>query len=122
MEWTRQIYWNVGHGVVIPMYFFALLAIAGLGYGFVRRIRCYRQGRPLNRLDALSERILGGVKDAFLQVKVLRVRGPGLAHAIFFWSFLTLFAGTLLVMLQADFTAPLFGVRFLQGPFYLGFS
>ena len=26
MDATREIYWNVGHGVVIPMYLFALIA------------------------------------------------------------------------------------------------
>ena len=28
MEATREIYWNVGHGVVVPMYLFAALAMA----------------------------------------------------------------------------------------------
>ena len=29
MEATREIYWNIGHGVVIPMY---VLAFAAFGY------------------------------------------------------------------------------------------
>ena len=42
---TREIYWNVGHGVVLPMYIFAAVTLAVVIYGFVRRIPVYRLGR-----------------------------------------------------------------------------
>ena len=48
--------------------------------------------------------------------------GAGTAHAVFFWSFFLLFIGTLLIVAQADFTDLFFGVKFLKGNFYLGFS
>jgi Fe-S oxidoreductase/nitrate reductase gamma subunit len=57
-----------------------------------------------------------------LQAKVLVVRGPGMAHALFFWGFLLLFIGTCLIVIQADFTDLFFGVKFLKGTFYLLFS
>jgi Fe-S oxidoreductase/nitrate reductase gamma subunit len=41
---------------------------------------------------------------------------------VFFWSFFLLFIGTLLIVAQADFTDLFFGVKFLKGNFYLGFS
>ena len=122
MEATREIYWNVGHGVVLPMYFFALLAFAAFGYGFYRRLPLYRLGKPLNRLDQLPRRISLLLRGALSQSKVLRVLEPGSLHALFFWGFGMLFIGTLLIMAQADFTDPLLGVRFLKGNFYRLYS
>jgi Fe-S oxidoreductase/nitrate reductase gamma subunit len=122
MEATREIYWNVGHGVVLPMYLITLVAFAICGYGFYKRIEVYRQGKPLNRLDNLGERLALFVKNLLGQLKVLRVRPPGIPHALFFWGFVLLFIGTLLVMLQADFSKPLFDVVILKGNFYRGYS
>jgi hypothetical protein len=122
MEPTREIYWNVGHGVVPPMYLLAAIAFGLLAWGFARRVRVYRLGRSQNRLDRLGARIFDAVRAAFGQRLVLRSPAPGLPHAFFFWSFAVLFAGTLLVMLQADFTEPLLGRIFLRGGFYLIFS
>ncbi len=118
MESTREIYWNVGHGVVLPMYFFALVAIAVCIYGFYRRVPAYLQGRKLDRLDSLPKRILLLIRNMLAQAKVLRVIGPGIFHALFFWGFGLLFIGTLLVMAQADFTQLLLGIVFLKGNFY----
>ena len=51
MEFTREIYWNVGHGAstLVPMYLFAIVAIGLLVWGFRRRMEVYKQGLPLNR-------------------------------------------------------------------------
>jgi Fe-S oxidoreductase/nitrate reductase gamma subunit len=124
MEFTREIYWNVGNsaGVLIPMYLLTLIAFAALGYGFWQRVKIYRQGQPLNRTDRLAQRVIYAARDILLQGKLLRVPGPGLAHALFFWGFLLLFIGTCLIVLQADFTDPLFGIKFLTGTFYQFFS
>jgi len=122
MEATREIYWNVGHGVVPLMYLLAAIATGLLAWGFARRIRVYRLGRAQNRTDQLGARILDAVRAAFSQRLVLRSPGAGVPHAFFFWSFAVLFVGTLLVMLQADFTEPLLGRIFLRGGFYLVFS
>ena len=124
MEFTREIYWNVGHGpaTLVPMYLLTILAVALLVYR-LRALMCdYRQGKSLDRTDNLGERVLFMLKNIMLQSRVLRVRGPGLAHAFFFWGFFLLFIGTVLIVLQADFTDLLFGVKFLKGTFYLLFS
>jgi len=118
MEATREIYWNVGHGVVGPMYLFALIAFGLFAWGFWQRLPIYRQGKPLNRLDRLPERISLMIRTMLGQTRVLRVLEPGSLHALFFWGFGLLFIGTLLIMAQADFTDLLFHVRFLKGPFY----
>ncbi|HJV35384.1 MAG TPA: electron transporter, partial [Geomonas sp.] len=122
MEATREIYWNVGHGVTLLMYLGAALAIGVCGWGFWRRLPVYQQGKPLDRLDQLSRRVVLLLSNIFGQLRVLLVRLPGSLHAFFFWGFLLLFIGTLLVMLQADFTDPLLSVRFLRGSFYLVFK
>src|SRR5512138_1655863 len=122
MEATRQIYWNVGHGAVAPMYLAAFAAAAVFGWGVWRRVQVYRLGAALPRLDAPGAR-LGRMARAVLgQSGVLRNPVPGASHALLFWSFLLLLAGTLLVMAQADFTEPLLGITFLRGGFYRLFS
>jgi Fe-S oxidoreductase/nitrate reductase gamma subunit len=122
MEATREIYWNVGHGVIVPMYIIAALAVSVFLYGFYRRIAVYKQGKTLNRFDVMPKRILLFLKNIIVQVQVLRVPGPGSFHAFFFWSFGVLFIGTLLVMAQVDFTQPVLGLVFLKGSFYKIFS
>lgn len=122
MEATREIYWNVGHGVVIPMYILALVAFCFCAWGVYRRLPVYRQGKPLNRHDQLPRRIVLMLKGMLAQTRVIRVLDPGILHALFFWGFFLLFIGTLLVMAQADFTQPLLGVIFLKGAFYKVFS
>jgi len=122
MEATREIYWNVGRGVVWPMYFFAAVAVAAFLYGFYRRLATYKQGKALNRLDRLPKRISLLITNMFGQIQVLRVVGPGFLHALFFWGFGLLFIGTLLVMAQVDFTEPVFDWIFLKGAFYKIFS
>ncbi len=122
MEATREIYWNVGRGVVGPMYVIAGIAISVFLYGFYRRLAVYQQGKALNRFDRLSERISLFLKNMFAQIRVLRVPGPGFFHAFFFWSFGLLFIGTLLIMAQVDFTQPVLGMIFLKGTFYKLYS
>lgn len=122
MEATREIYWNVGHAVILPMYSFAFIAVAAFLYGFYRRFATYKQGKTLNRLDRLRKRLSLLLKNTFVQIQVLRVAGTGVFHAVFFWGFGLLFIGTLLVMAQVDFTQPVFGWIFLKGTFYKIFS
>jgi len=122
LEATREIYWNVGHGVVPIMYVLAVLAVAFLAWGFYRRIRVYRRGRPVDRLANLGGRVSRLLVNSLGQVKVMKVRLPGITHASFFWGFLVLFIGTLLVMVQADLMDPFFDTIFLKGDFYRGFS
>lgn len=122
MDAAREIYWNVGHGVIGPMYLFSSIAIALCGWGFYKRIPFYRQGKSLDRLDRLQERIAFMVKSVLAQTRVLRVVNPGILHTLFFWGFGILFIGTLLVMVQADLSQPLFGMVILKGTFYKIFS
>jgi len=119
---TRELYWNVGHGVVLPMYLLVAVAFGLLVWGIWQRSGYWRQGKPLNRFDHYDERVRRMFSEALGQERVFRVRDGGIYHALFFWSFLVLFIGTLLVMLQADLITPLLQVNLLQGEFYKAFS
>ena len=122
MEVTREIYWNVGHSVVIPMYILTAAAMAVLCWGLWKRISLYRQGKPLDRFGNFSERLDSLLTNVLGQEKIFRVKSGGMPHTLFFWGFLTLFIGTLLVMVQADFFTPLMQVNILSGKFYEAFS
>jgi Fe-S oxidoreductase/nitrate reductase gamma subunit len=104
------------------MYLLSLAAVAIVANAFRRRIKVYKQGQPLDRLANLPRRVRNMLNDILLQRQVLRVRGPGIGHALFFWGFVLLAIGTTLIFIQADVTDPLFDLRFLTGPFYLLFS
>jgi len=124
MEFTREIYWNVGHGALtlVPMYLLAAIAIGLLVRGALQRITFYKQGLPLNRTDQLGKRISFMLENVLLQKKVTRVPWPGLLHGLFFWGFGLLVIGTTLIVIQADFTDLFFDIKFLKGTFYKLFS
>jgi len=90
MEFTREIYWNVGHVVIIPMYLLAFIAIGVMVYGFYRRYIVYNLAESENRLDSISERIFYMLGNVFSQKKVIKEKIPGIFHGIFFWGFLML--------------------------------
>ncbi len=124
MEFTREIYWNVGHGVstLVPMYLLAIAAVGMLVKGFLGRVKVYKQGLPLDRTDQPGKRIFLMLENVLLQKKVIGVKWPGLMHGLFFWGFGLLAIGTTLIVIQADFTDLFFGVKFLKGTFYKLFS
>jgi Fe-S oxidoreductase/nitrate reductase gamma subunit len=124
MEFTRQIYWNVGHGAqtLVPMYLLALGGIALLAWGFLRRVQIYKLGLPLERTDQRGLRMKALLSTVLLQKKVVQVPWPGLFHGVFFWGFGLLVIGTTLIFIQADFTDLFFDIRFLTGNFYKLFS
>lgn len=122
MEATRIIYWNIGHGVVIPMYLLAFAAFGVMVWGFWQRLPVWRQGKALDRFDRYDERVKCMLAEVFSQSKIFRVTDGGVFHSIFFWSFLILFVGTMLVMFQADFFTPLLQLNLLSGEFYKAFS
>ncbi|MEZ5126656.1 MAG: heterodisulfide reductase-related iron-sulfur binding cluster [Thermoleophilia bacterium] len=122
MNDTREIYWNLGHWVVLPMYALAALAAGILIVGFARRLRVWRLGQPEARSDQPASRLGHFLNAALAQARVLRVRNGGVQHAFFFWSFGLLFVATLLIMAQVDLLEPVFDVTILVGAFYRGFS
>lgn len=124
MEFSREIYWNVGHGAgtLLPMYLLAFAAFGVIAWGFYRRMQVYRLGKEANRRDSFWSRAGLLAEGVLTQAKIFRVPGAGTAHAVFLWSFVLLVIGTTLIFIQADFLDLLFGIKFLKGGFYKVFS
>jgi Fe-S oxidoreductase/nitrate reductase gamma subunit len=112
---TREIYWNVS--AVWLMYVLLVPTAAVLLWGLWRRVRRWRMGRPVDRTDRPRARLRALLDLAVAQRKILRDRYSGIMHQFIFLGFLTLFVGTLVVMVHEDFKIPI-----MQGPFYLWFQ
>jgi Fe-S oxidoreductase/nitrate reductase gamma subunit len=122
MEITREIFWNVGAGVRIPVYLLGLIVIVILIYGFVKHVRLWRIGKPENRVDKPFKRIGSFLLFGLGHKRILKEPYPGIMHLFLFWGFLVLFIGTVLIFFQEDFTKLFFDKTFIFGNFYLLFS
>jgi Fe-S oxidoreductase/nitrate reductase gamma subunit len=99
------------------IYPLSVFAFAALGYGMYRRYSLWRLGQPAVRNDHALARATSTLKLILGHGRILRRRRPGLMHLLIFWGMAALIAGTIIVALQADF-----GMRLLQGRFYLFFK
>ena len=103
---SRQLYWNIGwHWLLYPL---LVLALACFAYGFYRRARLWRQGRPGTR----QHRFWAGIKDVLVfalgQARVAAEPYPGVMHLLIFWGAVLLAFATFIVALQADLSLALF--------------
>jgi len=122
MEITREIFWNVGSGVRIPVYLLGLIVVIILIYGFIKHVRLWRIGKAENRIDKPFKRILSFLLFGLGHKRILKEPYPGIMHLFLFWGFLVLFIGTVLIFFQEDFTKLFFNKIFIFGNFYLIFS
>ncbi|MBI4527097.1 MAG: respiratory nitrate reductase subunit gamma, partial [Deltaproteobacteria bacterium] len=112
---TREVYWNIT-GIWL-MYVLLIPTILVFAYGIYRHYRLWRLGRPENRFAPVVERVRGLLVYALGQGRILRNIYGGLFHALIFFGFVALFIGTVVVMIHEDF-----GLRIMQGNFYLFFQ
>lgn len=110
------MHWAVPSALVWLMYASMVLALGVFAYGFWRRFRVWRLGRPHPVHDApgLRARRVGA---GLAQVLVLRRTLPGVVHVLLVVGFVVLFAATVVVFLDADL-----GLDVNRGDFYLGFE
>lgn len=103
-------------------YVVAITAIVLFVYGCYTHIRKYRRGQPLV-VHGLGGGLWSMVQ-ALLSHRTIRRRdsAAGHSHALIFFSFAVLFVATAIITLEYDIVAPLTGVRFWYGSFYLWFS
>ncbi len=59
---------------LLPMYLLTIVAMAGLVYAFMLRLKVYKQGNSLNRTDNIREWLATTIEDVLLQGRVIRVR------------------------------------------------
>jgi Fe-S oxidoreductase/nitrate reductase gamma subunit len=98
---TREIFGNVPGWATAAFYVLAAIAVATWGYGIVRRVRLWRQGRRSDfSLDiAVACRRL--LSEVLLQRRLgLRRPAANLAHKLLFSGFFVLLVGTTLVAIE----------------------
>jgi Fe-S oxidoreductase len=120
---TRQTFAGLSHLEVVIWYGLIVVSTAIFAWGVATLVRKYARGRRENILPALRPRIRRMLATVASQSSVRR-RDPvaGAAHALIFYGFLVLLAGTTILGLQTDFTKPVLHWTFWQGGFYLGFK
>ena len=124
---SRPIFWHFTPGLKIAWYALAVASVLVFVYGLVRPVRRWRRGRggpwPPYPWRQLLGRMIGGVRLVLAHATVRR-RDPlaGWAHAAIFYGWMVLFAGTVILGFQTDFSDPLFGWTYFHGDFYLAYK
>jgi Fe-S oxidoreductase/nitrate reductase gamma subunit len=133
---TREVFQGLGPGAEVLFYLLASAATGVFAWGWVRRVKKYRQGRSADRVRLRGNgRKVGGqsIVDSLYAVasnKTVRRRhnATGLAHLLVFWGFITLFIGTVILTIDYDIVrnaTRLIGGEeksFFQGVFYAVYS
>src|SRR6266508_2404937 len=133
---TREVFQGLGPGAEGFFYLLAFVATAVFAWGWIRRVRKYRQGRAADRVRLRgSNRKFGGqsLVDSLYAMMSNRTvrrrdRSAGVAHFLVFWGFITLFIGTVVLTIDADIVrnaTRLIGGEersFFRGLFYIVYS
>jgi Fe-S oxidoreductase/nitrate reductase gamma subunit len=120
---TRQTFAGLAHWEIVFWYVLIAVSTAIFFWGVARLALRYRQGGSNVELRDLPGRVARAAA-IVLTHRWIKRRDPlaGLGHALIFYGFLVLFAGTAILAFQDDVAKPLFGFDFWRGGFYLGYS
>ncbi|MDE2125004.1 MAG: 4Fe-4S dicluster domain-containing protein [Armatimonadetes bacterium] len=117
---TRTIFFHIGVGQQILFYLLAAISTAICVWGVVRRLACWRAGRPMDRPRVTSIRLRELFAQVVAQRRVRRRTYAGRMHVLLFAGFCLLFTGTCIVAVE-HYGALIFGPHWLyRGWFYLG--
>ncbi len=115
---SREVFWNITYGYVV--YILAAIGIAIWLYGFYRRSRIWRLGRPDERSKEIGKRIgifiRTAIVDVFAHRKFLRQPFSGIMHLTIFWGFV------ILLLASAVDAISYYSGYHIQGSPYLWFS
>ncbi len=92
------------------------LAVGWFSYNAQRLVRYLRIGQPADRTDQPVARLRNVVGIGLAQSKILRDPLAGMMHAMVFWGFIVITAGTIELLLQGFW--PGFSYRFLPTTLY----
>ncbi len=122
-EPTRELFWSLETFGILVFYGFATAAMGIFLLGCWRLFDRYRRGRRLPDLPDLAPGLARSLLDILGQ-RTVRRRDPlaGWAHAGVFAGYVIGALGTAIITLEYDLLAPLFGIRFWRGGFYLWYS
>ena len=119
MPETRTVFEGLSRPEIVLWYGLIVVSTAVFVWGVTLLVLKYRAGRrePVSRL---FERMVRAGSTVFSHTWIRR-RDPvaGAGHALVFYGFLALFAGTLVLGVDVDFTRPVFHTDFWRGDFYL---
>ncbi|MEI8035694.1 MAG: hypothetical protein WCH96_09485 [Betaproteobacteria bacterium] len=124
LEPTRLIWFNIDQVESLAVYLMMALPLALLAYGLTLRVQRWRQGLPENRDDHWLSRILYALRFMLPYRRIARCPDlyTAITYGLIFFGFMTLLAGTLIVMVQNNISQPVLGVYFFKGHFYLYFK
>jgi len=122
---TRPVFWHFVTWLKVVWYVLAVSSVFVFVYGVARPVAKYRHGRG-GRLPPARELVPAlarGLRELLAHRTISRRdRTAGWAHAAIFYGFLTLFAGTVILGFDTDFTDPVFGWNYFHGTFYLAYK
>jgi Fe-S oxidoreductase len=120
---TRQTFAGLTHWEIVFWYVLIVISTGIFAWGVTRLVLRYRRGRAAAPTEGLGRR-LARAASIVLTHRWIKRRDPlaGVGHALIFYGFLVLFAGTAILAFQDDVAKPLFGFDFWRGSFYLGYS
>jgi Fe-S oxidoreductase/cytochrome b561 len=119
---TRPVFWHFVVWLKVVWYVLAVSSIFVFVYGLARPLVKYRHGRggSLPAPRELPRLLLAGLR-ALLSHTTIKHRDAtaGWGHRAIFYGFVVLFAGTVILGFDTDFTDPVFGWNYFHGSFYL---
>jgi len=119
---TRPVFWHFVVWLKVVWYVLAVTSVIVFIYGLARPLVKYRHGHggglpPARRLPGLLWR---GLRELLSHATISRRdTTAGWAHRAIFYGFIVLFAGTVILGFDTDFTTPVFGWSYFHGTFYL---
>jgi Fe-S oxidoreductase len=124
---TRPIFWHFVPWLKVVWYVLAVASVIVFLYGVLRPVAKYRRGHggpwPPYPWRDLPRRLAAGARLLLSHATIQRRdRIAGWAHRGIFYGFIVLFAGTVILGFDTDFTSPVFGWSYFHGDFYLAYK
>lgn len=120
---TRILFQEFPLWMTVSFYIIGLSALAYFGYGVYVEVRKYKRGKEFPTMADMGRRVKKMISDIVVH-RTLKRRDTkaGAAHMMIFYGFATCVVATGIITLQEDITAPIIGLKFWYGSFYLWFS
>lgn len=118
----RETFWNIPHWAEYVQYGLGLLTLALFAFGIWRRVRRWRMGAAVPRIDRIGERLRAVFIHGLGQLRTVKDIYPGIMHLTIFWGILALAIGTAIATIDWDVTRLIFGFQFLEGTVYFLFE
>jgi Fe-S oxidoreductase len=122
---SRPVFWHFVVWLKVLWYLLAGCSVLVFAYGVWRPVRKYARGRGGGwpPASAWPGALWRGLRLLLSHATIARRdRLAGWAHRGIFYGFIVLFAGTVILGFDTDFTDPVFGWNYFHGTFYLAYK